>query len=554
MVKLVLDGYLDGRRVRFPLDPGRCRVGRAPRNDIVLAEMSVSREQAEITVLEDGVEIRDLGSTNGTLVDGRRVLDTIEIRTGQTIRFGAPGVEFRLVEDPVADWSSALPLARLSANEAVRIQRVGVPSTLQFFREGDAEPAIETDAVAAMSDAGHLLVLPNTPVDAVAEIIDLTRRIIAWQRAAVLVSSTIESRPALLYERGPQEQAEADLLLSRESWGALSRDRLPLLIEPSPARPESGEGQSEHQVAPARALALPILERGKSVGALYFEFTGAMPVVSLARFKALALFTDLLSARLSQARVSDALRDRERLGREVSLAARVQQRMLSNTRIEEGDYEALARQIPCYEVGGDLYDISVRADGSIILVVGDATGKGMGAALLMSNVMAAFRALSPEILDPGELASRLHQQLLCFTETWQFVTLFLGVLSPSEHRLEDANAGHCAPLLMPAEGPPRSLVSNGFPLGAIPDASYRSETVWMSPEALLCVYSDGVTEASCAGDFYGEERLLGTLQSSRSLPPAELVDQVVRDVRGFVQDQPIEDDITLMVLRRRASR
>ena len=87
-MKLTLDGVLDGRRVRIPLDLGRCRVGRAPRNDIVLAEMSVSREQAEITVLEDGVEIRDLGSTNGTLVDGRRVLDTVDVRIGQTIRDG----------------------------------------------------------------------------------------------------------------------------------------------------------------------------------------------------------------------------------------------------------------------------------------------------------------------------------------------------------------------------------------------------------------------------------------------------------------------------------
>jgi pSer/pThr/pTyr-binding forkhead associated (FHA) protein len=93
----VLEGMVDGSRVRFPLDPGRTRVGRAPRNELTFLDLAVSREHAELTTSEGGIDVRDLGSRNGTYVDGDRVFDTVDLHVGQTIRFGR--VELAVVED-----------------------------------------------------------------------------------------------------------------------------------------------------------------------------------------------------------------------------------------------------------------------------------------------------------------------------------------------------------------------------------------------------------------------------------------------------------------------
>ncbi|MHB8080283.1 MAG: PP2C family protein-serine/threonine phosphatase [Candidatus Krumholzibacteriia bacterium] len=198
---------------------------------------------------------------------------------------------------------------------------------------------------------------------------------------------------------------------------------------------------------------------------------------------------------------------------------------IANARPEVPGYAILARQIPCYEVGGDLHDTAVLDDGRVVVVVGDVTGKGMGAALLMSNTLAALRVLYAGGGPLEAVVERVHRELLQASDDLHFVTLFIGVLDPRTHRLTYVNAGHNPPILLGHDAAPRRLTPTGLPLGLIPGAAYRSAEVDLPPAALLCIHTDGIPEAALGEDFYEDERLIATLDRTRPATRGSLAQQ-----------------------------
>jgi sigma-B regulation protein RsbU (phosphoserine phosphatase) len=236
---------------------------------------------------------------------------------------------------------------------------------------------------------------------------------------------------------------------------------------------------------------------------------------------------------------------------EVALASRVQLTLLSATSPTIPGYAVHARQIPCYEVAGDLYDFTRLDDGRTAIAIGDVTGKGMGAALLMADVIASLRVLHEHLQNPVELMMRLHQHLLRCCDETHYVTLFLGMLDPAGHRLEYVNAGHPPPLMFCGAGEPQRLEATGLPAGLLRDVTtYQSRSVDLPPRGLLCLYSDGISEAGPGDDLYGEHRLVGSVGRRPNLPLEDIADGVLGDLENYLGDRQRDDDVTLLLLRR----
>ena len=145
---------------------------------------------------------------------------------------------------------------------------------------------------------------------------------------------------------------------------------------------------------------------------------------------------------------------------------------------------------------------------------------------------------------------RLHRHVLRCSDETHFVTLFLGILDPVGHRLEYVNAGHCPPLMFCGSKEPRRLPATGLPAGLLLDATYESQVVDLPPSCLLCLYSDGISEAGAGDDLYGEQRLVGSVGSRPSLPLDEIADGVLGDLESYLGDRQRDDDVTLLLLRR----
>jgi sigma-B regulation protein RsbU (phosphoserine phosphatase) len=227
------------------------------------------------------------------------------------------------------------------------------------------------------------------------------------------------------------------------------------------------------------------------------------------------------------------------------------QRNLLPARLPQVDgYEFAARQIPCGEVAGDLYDAITLPDGRLAVAVGDVSGKGLGAALLMAGTIAGLRILLQEQLHLAACVERLHRQILQSSEATRFVTLFLGLLDPASGRLEYVNAGHNPPWLLAPGSAPATLDATGLPLGLIPGATYTTASVTLPPGGLLCVYSDGISEAASGDELYGDERLLTSVQRRATEPASDQLEGILADLRAFLGSGCADDDMTLLLVRR----
>jgi sigma-B regulation protein RsbU (phosphoserine phosphatase) len=240
------------------------------------------------------------------------------------------------------------------------------------------------------------------------------------------------------------------------------------------------------------------------------------------------------------------------LEEEVSTARRIQQQLLPESPPSVPGWEVTASNQPSRHVGGDYHDFLPRPDGGLGIAIGDVSGKGVPAALLMSNLQAALRVRSL----PGEATERVvedvNRQICRNTGPEGFISFFLGELATACGDLEFTNAGHNPPVLVRRDGRVEVLEEGGLLLGVFPEATYDRGRVGMDPGDCLALYTDGVTEASNPeGELFSEERLIEALVRHRERSAADVHRSVMEEVARFQDGLPPDDDLTLIVLKRK---
>lgn len=235
---------------------------------------------------------------------------------------------------------------------------------------------------------------------------------------------------------------------------------------------------------------------------------------------------------------------------ELSFAYEVQQALFPRQIPSHGGLEFAGSCIPARGISGDYYDILVLPAGRTVFTFADISGKGISAAILMSNLHAVTRMLAAGGGSPAEVCSQLNCHFHEVTEGWRFATFFYAEWDPAEQSLRHINAGHMAPILL-ASSPSRRLEASAPPLGIFPETRYQEEKTRLQPGDLLVLFSDGVTEATNAsGVEFGESRLEAAVAGCRDRPLAEILEQVMKTVRGWAGEE-LHDDMTLLLVRAR---
>jgi serine phosphatase RsbU (regulator of sigma subunit) len=244
-----------------------------------------------------------------------------------------------------------------------------------------------------------------------------------------------------------------------------------------------------------------------------------------------------------------------RMEEEIAVARRVQFDLFPSGGLHSRTVDFAAECVPALQVGGDLYDVFETSSGEVCMVLGDVSGKGLPAALLMGVVQGAVRAsrITGPAANHEDAAARLNRLLCAKTARERFVSLFWAYFDPLESRLSYINAGHLPPLLIKSNGPvPRveRLIEGGAVLGLLPALRYTQAHCAIESGDLLVVYSDGILEAADElGEQFGEERIIAAALQCDSSEPAEICAGILRAVRKFAAQAPPEDDQTLMVAR-----
>jgi sigma-B regulation protein RsbU (phosphoserine phosphatase) len=251
--------------------------------------------------------------------------------------------------------------------------------------------------------------------------------------------------------------------------------------------------------------------------------------------------------------VAVKLRNRS-LEEALRIAAGIQRSMLPSELSSTPGYEMAALQEMCLAVGGDLYHCLPRPAGTLLLVLGDISGKGMPAALAMATAMGLIGILAEIGGELRALTEQLHKQLLRSLLQRQFLTVFLGELEPATGRITYVNHGQDRPVLVRAGGELEMLQPTGLPIAMFEQLDVQPLEARLGSGDLLAVFSDGIAEATVDGsEFYGIERLHAILQEHRTEPLGSLRQRVEDDVRAFLRGGASSDDMTLLLVRRTAS-
>jgi sigma-B regulation protein RsbU (phosphoserine phosphatase) len=239
------------------------------------------------------------------------------------------------------------------------------------------------------------------------------------------------------------------------------------------------------------------------------------------------------------------------LEEEVSTARKIQEMLLPSAPPQLPGWQLRASNKPSRHVGGDYHDFLPLPAGETGIAIGDVSGKGVPAALLMSNLQATLRGRSLAGKASDQIVEDVNRQICRSTGPETFISFFLGELHPDCGTFAFTNAGHNAPVLVRRDGRVELLEAGGLLLGVFPEATYERGVVGLEPGDALALYTDGVTEAADPdGQFFSEERLVDALVRHRHASADEIHDHVLEEVRRFQRGRDPDDDLTLILLKR----
>lgn len=302
-------------------------------------------------------------------------------------------------------------------------------------------------------------------------------------------------------------------------------------------------------------LGVPIAVDGVPKGILVVgdkeSRTGVGPFPESDR-RTLELLANQAAIALENAELHRQALEKERLEHEIELASEIQKQILPKEVPQLRGFELAGWNRPARHVGGDYFDFLPMAEpGHLGLIVGDVSGKGVPAALLVSTLHSALHLLAERGPVSPEMVARLNRHILASSASNKFITLFAAELDPATGVLTYVNAGHNPGIVLRAGGAVERLGPGGLPLGLMANVSWRSEQLELAPGDLLCLYSDGITEATSPDDEeFGLERLEALLAGQDDLAIERRLAEVAEAVSRFAAGQPQGDDQTVLMVRR----
>ena len=288
----------------------------------------------------------------------------------------------------------------------------------------------------------------------------------------------------------------------------------------------------------------------KRIGVLYLDSRQEGTLLSETTKAGVETLAKEAADAIENARLYNQELEKQKLEREMNIAAEIQQALLPDGRYAARGVELAAVSVPCRSIGGDFYDYIELAEGNGFgFTLGDVAGKGPPAALLTATIQGVFATRAPDGGGPARTLTTVNHAVIRRSIKARFVTMFYGVLRADDGTLTYCNAGHNAPILVSRTGI-RRLEKGGLILGIFADADYEEETVQLEPGDVLIVFSDGLNESVNPGDDqYEDRRIAECLQRNAHETPAVILERLLDDVRSFCAGAPQPDDLTAMILK-----
>ncbi len=535
----------------IPLTRLRTTIGRSARSDVCIPDAFASRLHAEVRKEGDGYWLQDLGSANGTRYNGAPVKTSIPLLSGGEIQIGETTIIFD--DQKPVNLSASMLISdgteALDPSKTISFQHRRIPTT--EFLQGQFSS--RNELLGLISKVGVALLSASGLDETLNQVASLVFEAVPAERCVIMLrdednEGAMQIKVARI--RGKEEIIE-EVRVSGTVMDMVLKNGKSVLTADAQHDPRfASQTMALSGIRSVLAVPLSVDERN-IFGLIYADSPTYEATFSEEHLNILTTLASVASIRVENATLLEERLERERMERELELATEIQQRFQpSGPPIIEG-YEFQGISFSCYEIGGDYYDFIQRPDGRMLIALGDVSGKGTAAALLMSSLHAAIHAQISAKSSLDETVTSVNQYLAENTPSNRFVTLFAAELDPVRGSLKYINAGHNPPLIGRLDGSIEQLSSGGFPLGIIPAAEYEMGEMTLSPGESLVIYSDGVSEANnLAGDEFGLDRLSSVIKENLRSSAAGLRDKVESALSSFTQTAPANDDITLVIVKR----
>jgi len=298
-------------------------------------------------------------------------------------------------------------------------------------------------------------------------------------------------------------------------------------------------------------LAVPLQQKGKMIGVLtVFNKRGDEAFLDEDR-RLLTIIGAQSAQVIESARLYQEEQELLKMMQEMNLARKIQTNLLPADPPKLEGYEAYGISIPAKEVGGDYYDFITKDSNKMVFCLGDVSGKGMPAALLMANLQATLRGQTMGSKSASDCLKKSNQLLYHSTDLEKYATMFYGVVWFKEHQLIFANAGHNNPFLVSQDGSVQRLKTVGIPLGWLEDFDFTEEKLPLNPGDVLVTFSDGISESmNDQEEEFEEEPILDIIKQNLPRSAREITVEIVNAVRKHAGNAPQADDMTLVVIKR----
>ncbi len=564
MAELIIR-YPDRTAEHFALNRLRITIGRSARNDLCIPDPFASRVHAEVRHEGDDYYLQDLGSANGTLYNGSIVDSTITLTRGGRIQIGETEIVFNDGPFPlssgatmITDQTSSIPEATIALSSADRTTS-GLFQAIEGARSRSAEEsavqkvARQSDLLALISKVGVALLASVTLNETLEQIVSLVFEAVPADRCMVMMRDKDNPELKVAVARLRDRAGDVgEIRISRSVIDEVVTNGHSVLTSDAQSDPRFMGGTVVLQGVRS-VLAVPLGVGENVFGIIYADSPIAEGRFTEDHLKVLTTLASVAAIRVENARLAEEQLERERLERELQVASEIQQRFQPNSAPQVNGYELQGISFPCYEIGGDYYDFIERANGNLVVALGDVSGKGTAAALLMSSLHAAVHAQVEAHDSPVKTIEAINRYLVESIPANRFVTLFYTELDPKAGTLAFLNAGHNPPLIVHPGGTMEQLASGGLPLGIMAAADFREGRTKLSPGDVLVIYSDGVSEAvNPAGEEFGPTRLYEVVSRNLDASAAGIRDRIESALTKFCQGTPAADDITLVIVKRLA--
>jgi sigma-B regulation protein RsbU (phosphoserine phosphatase) len=529
-------------------------VGRAADSGVVLKDTSASRRHVEIRATGGGYLCRDLGSRNGTIVNGSPT-NVCELQNGDRLLVGETMLTFELDSDT---FEATIP------GKTVFLQTVLDPAG----REQEPPPTSGgKDLLEAAYTLMNALASNFNPCDLVNRVLETTTNAIGAHRGAVLFAGPDgDLQPCGVcgnvhtFHHGAAEPARVEEINISESVAhRVLRDGENVLYQGGWADGSIDPSASIAALNLTSILCVPIRTQNEIHGILYMDTDVAEQAYSNDDLLLAAAAGNSAGLALENARNHQLLLEKQRMEQDIEAAGHIQAGFLvSEWPADDPRFEVFGKTMPAKVVGGDFYDFAYLDQDRLGLLIGDVSGKGVPAALTMAQLLAEFRLAAPAVKSPSELLAKLNEGLVERSQRGMFCTAAVIAIDLRDGRMVGANAGH-HPMMVISDGRvENTLAASGPPIGVLPGITWNDVESSVSPGETLMFYTDGIVEArsgatrapgtTTEGEF-GMKRLERAVRERYPASPQKLVDAVIDEVNEYCAPMAPHDDCTMIALR-----